>query len=264
MRYARRRMLRQRTDGPRFGIDAPYVLALTSTAGLLGAVGAWAAFASASTELGWVLAAPSAVALLVAGSHVHTTLRGKLMAWEKVLDQLDLAGAERVLDLGCGRGAVLVQVARRLTSGSVVGIDIWRRADQSGNSHAAACGNSVAAGVAPRVKVLTADMTDLPFADGSFDVVLSSMAIHNVRAASGRACAIAEAVRVLRPHGRIAIADLRSGTEYRDCLRRAGITQVRERDLGWRAWWGGPFVPTILVTAEKPPPWTPVRDAEEP
>jgi len=51
--------------------------------------------------------------------------RGKFQVWDEILDELHLGGDERVLDMGCGRGAVLIAVARRLTTGRVTGIDLW-------------------------------------------------------------------------------------------------------------------------------------------
>src|SRR4029453_13755773 len=50
-------------------------------------------------------------------SFLYTTRRGKFEEWDRLLDGLSLAGTERVLDMGCGRGAVLTAVARRLTTG---------------------------------------------------------------------------------------------------------------------------------------------------
>jgi hypothetical protein len=70
----------------------------------------------------------------------------------------------RAADLGCGRGAVLIEAARRLPTGRAVGADLWSGKDQSGNSPDATLANAAAAGVADRVEVHTADMTALPFA----------------------------------------------------------------------------------------------------
>lgn len=46
-----------------------------------------------------------------AGVYLYTTARGKLRVWERELDRLALHGDEYLLDLGCGRGAVLVAAA---------------------------------------------------------------------------------------------------------------------------------------------------------
>jgi arsenite methyltransferase len=39
---------------------------------------------------------------------------------------VNVRGDERVLDLGCGRGAILTMAARCLTSGNATGVDIWK------------------------------------------------------------------------------------------------------------------------------------------
>jgi ubiquinone/menaquinone biosynthesis C-methylase UbiE len=95
-------------------------------------------------------------------------------------------------------------------------------------------------------------MTALPFEAGSFDLIVSSIAVHNVPGQDRRDQAIAEMVRVLRPGGRIALADLRNITRYRDRLITLEMQDVTVRDLGWQMWWGGPWVPTKLVTARRP------------
>jgi SAM-dependent methyltransferase len=97
-----------------------------------------------------------------------TTLRGKLRVWRRELDRIGLNGDEQLLDLGCGRGAVLIAAATRLPTGRAVGVALWSK-DQSGNNRAATLANAAAAGVTDCVEVHTADMAALPFADGSFD-----------------------------------------------------------------------------------------------
>jgi hypothetical protein len=74
---------------------------------------------------------------------------------------------------------VLIAAARRLPTGRAVGVDLWTR-DQGGNSPEVTLANAAAAGVADRVEVHTADMIALPFPIGSFNVVTSAMAIHNI------------------------------------------------------------------------------------
>ena len=82
-------------------------------------------------------------------------------------------------------------------------------------------------GVAERVEVHTGDMRKMPFPDGSYDTVLSMMAIHNIYSAPGRAAAIAEICRVLKPGGTVLIADIRHIRRYAAALRAGGCTNVR-------------------------------------
>ncbi len=124
---------------------------------------------------------------LNAGIFVYTTRAGKFAVWAELLDRLELNGDERLLDIGCGRGAVLLMAAQRLPRGRAVGIDVWSTTDQSGNAEQVTRQNAVLEGVAERIELHTADMRQLPFDDGSFDVVVSSLAIHNVPGASERA-----------------------------------------------------------------------------
>jgi arsenite methyltransferase len=178
----------------------------------------------------------------------YGTRRGKFRIWEHILDGLKLQGSEQVLDMGCGRGAVLTAVARRLTTGKVTGVDLWRWMDQSGNSANATMANARAEGVADRVAVETGDMRRLPFADHTFDVIISSLAIHNIPGKAGRAAAVTEAMRVLKPGGRLAIADVRATSLYARTLRSLGATAVVRGRLGWRFWYG---IAMTLVSATK-------------
>jgi arsenite methyltransferase len=129
--------------------------------------------------------------------------------------------------------------------------DLWRTRDQSGNRAEATRRNAVLEGVDGRVEVLTGDLTDLPLPDGSFDVVVSMTAMHNV--GQDRVDqAIDEAVRVLRPGGRLLIADIRFTRRYEQRLRELGMRDITRRSLGWRLWWSGPWLRSVLVTATRP------------
>ncbi len=203
-------------------------------------------------RLAAALAGASAVEIIsTAAWYIHATRSGKFHVWDGVLDDLRLRGDETLLDLGCGRGAVLLAAAKRLPQGRAIGVDLWR-ADQTDNSQQATFANAALENVTDRIEVHTADMTALPLADESVDVVVSSLAIHNIPTRAGRREALDQAVRVLRPGGRLAIADLWETRQHADHLRELGWRNVRRRNLGWRMWYGGPWFSTRLVTATKP------------
>jgi len=234
-------------DRPRrkghYGIDAPLVPLLMAL-GVLLCVG----MAVFGHFQGWWTS--TVILALVLALFLHASMRGKFVVWRRILGGQTWRGDEQVLDLGCGRGAVLTMVATCVPRGRVTGIDIWSSQDQSGNGPQVAAANAAAEGVAERVELQTADMRELPFADASFDVVVSSMAIHNIGSAGGRDTAIDQAWRVLRPGGRLLIVDIQHARRYQARLRTLGAEAGR-RGLGWRLWWGGPWMPTQLVTARK-------------
>jgi arsenite methyltransferase len=234
----------------RYGVDAPRVVAVLGVLGLLCAVAALVVGVLLGGVVGAVLA--GLLALWAAVFWVQTawsvlgSLLGKRREWRRLLDGLALAGDERVLEVGPGTGPVLVEVARRVPFGRAVGVDLWRPGDQAGNSRAALVANAAAAGVGERVEVLDGDMRALPFADGTFDVVLASQAVHNLPAAD-RAGAVREVLRVLAPGGRLVILDFQATEEYATVLRAAGAADVRRSGRHWTM-----HPPVRVVTAAAP------------
>jgi cyclopropane fatty-acyl-phospholipid synthase-like methyltransferase len=234
------------------GYDAPYALVSFAGVAIAGGIGAVIAWSGGERR---VTAQMSAYCIFFganASSFFYTTRHGKFAEWERILDGLALRGDEQVLDMGCGRGAVLTAVARRLTTGRAVGVDIWSTHDQSGNAREVTVRNAELERVGERVQIETADMRALPFPDASFDVVVSSLAIHNIPKNTDRALAVREGFRVLKPGGRLVIADIRATSLYAETLRGLGGADVNRRRLGWRFWWGNPIAATTLVTATKP------------
>ena len=161
-------------------------------------------------------------------------------------------GNEHVLDVGCGRGLMMIGAARRLSTGTAVGVDLWRKEDQINNTPDATEENARRAGVADRVRVETGDARALPFADGTFDVVLSHWVVHNLPDAGDRACVLDEMLRVLRRGGVLVLADIANMDEYRTHLVARGAVITHVLDGGWEArilgvLSGGSYRPQALV-----------------
>jgi arsenite methyltransferase len=241
-----------RRNRARYGVDGGYggiPVFLLAGAGLL-AGDRWARRRD-KRFLGALAKAGATATLGVAAGYFYSTGPGKRSVWNELLNELRLRGDEHVLDIGCGRGAVLISAARRLPRGRATGADIWRLRDQTGNTRAAAERNAVAEGVSERVELVHADARDLPFPPESFDVVLSSLALSNISGDEERARALREAVRVLRPGGRMRVLDDRAD-RYAPVLQSAGCANVEVRQLDWRTSFGLPGHHMTLVLATKP------------
>jgi len=236
-----------------YGYDAPYALVIFGLLSVGAGLGAMTFGIYGLIRPAMQMTLYFVFFLANTSSFLYTTKRGKFLEWDRILDRLQLCGDEGVLDMGCGRGAVLTAVARRLTTGRVTGVDIWSTKDQSGNARTVTLLNASLEGVCDRVQVETGDIRELPFPDATFDLVVSSLAIHNIRSNTDRKLAIVEGFRVLKPGGRIVIADIRATAIYEKTLRALGASNLGRRRLGWRFWWGNPFASTTLLTASKAP-----------
>lgn len=225
-----------------YGLDAPPVVRNLLIAGVTGmlvwgsaALGLWSGvlrFAVGGTEVKVGLAPAGlgvgAGCLAMACWMIWSSRVGKIRERERLLDTLTWRGDEQVLDLGCGRGLMLIGAARRLRTGRAIGVDLWRTEDLGGNSPAAARANAEAEGVDDKVTFETADMRVLPLPSASIDVVLSQAAVHNIEEPSGRRQALEEVARVLRPGGTVLLADIRHLEEYAGVLRERGLAVAIE------------------------------------
>jgi arsenite methyltransferase len=111
-----------------------------------------------------------------------------------------LRPGETALDVGSGGGIDTILAARRTGSGGrVIGLDVLEEMRERGRRHAAE------AGVGGWTEFVRGEMEDIPLPDASVDVVLSN-GVLNLSARKSRA--LAEILRVLRPGGRICMADL--------------------------------------------------------
>lgn len=194
-----------------------------------------------------VVALISGVGFLFSGTMMIWSSRvGKMHARDRLLDGLHLHGDETVLDLGCGRGLLLIGAAKRVPRGRATGIDLWSQEDQGDNRKDATLANAHAEGVADRVEIQDGDMRKLPFENASIDVVVANLSIHNIYNRNGRREAINEVARVLKPGGKVALMDFEHVKEYGEDLQTSGMLDVQVSGLSF---WIYP--PVRIATARK-------------
>lgn len=225
---------------PDYGLDAPgFLLALA----LGGAV--CLAIAPRVPGLGW-LVWPGVLLLAYAALMLWSSRVGKRIEARRLLERLGWRGDETLLDVGCGRGLLLIGAARRLPEGLAVGVDRWSWRQLAGNSPQATRANAEADGVSDRVEITTGDARSLPFADSAFDVVVSSLSLRDIHSGADRRRAVEEIARVVKPDGRILVLDIRHTGQYARALRDRGFVVERTRPRLWT------FPPSRQVLARRP------------
>lgn len=164
-------------------------------------------------------------------------LRGRTVAQTRIrrrfLRLLRLRPGERVLEVGCGSGVVLRDVAATVgRRGEVVGVDPSRRAIAAARRLCRAPGHRA---IALRV----ADGMNLPFREGRFDAAIAVTVVLHVADPAGL---VREMTRVVRPGGRIGLQDQDFGTlalshpdpELTDRILRGVIGRIYEEPYSGR------------------------------
>lgn len=139
----------------------------------------------------------------------HQQPRFDLVGW--VLEISELEPENRVLDVGCGNGTYLAELRRRQIDAVGCDLSLGMLEAVDGHPH-----------------LTNADVTHLPFADDSFDVVLAPHMLYHV---DDRARAAQEMRRVLRPGGRSVVVT--NGGGHRESLRSIVEAAVAVATPGW-------------------------------
>ena len=235
---------------PRYGIDAPGVVRNLLAIGVVCLL--LALVVPVDLHLGPVVLTRSfffwaAGALIIEGLLMLLySLYGKFAHRDRMLAVHSWRGDERVLDVGTGRGLMLIGAAKRLTAGQATGIDIWSKEDLSGNSAAATQQNLEIEGVANRCILVNEGAQRMSFPDATFDVIVSNLCLHNIYDKSTRQQACKEIARVLKAGGVAIISDYKLTREYAETFRQCGLTVERKGTEWLRS-----FPPLTTVVARK-------------
>jgi arsenite methyltransferase len=216
----------------RYGLDAPYWAALQWTGGavLLAVL--------ITVDFPWVwlklyLAAVAAASLLIGTWMLVYSSWIKLWHRDVILKEAAVRSRQRVLDVGTGRGLLAIAAARK--GAQVTALDHWSAKDLTGNGRQAFernCGLERT----PDIRLMDGDAQRLPFADKSFDAVVSHFVVHNIPSA--------EMWRVLRSGGVLVLSDFSKTKEY------AQVLSTLTDDLKVRRFWYT-FPLSKVLTARK-------------
>lgn len=157
---------------------------------------------------------------------------------ELLFKHLELRGNQRVLDLGCGTGFPLFELAHMLgRSCEFVGVDVWKEALERAEF-------KLKIYDLPNVQLVEADGAALPFSDASFDLIVSNLGVNNF---ANPQATLAECFRATKAGGSIALTTNLQGhmqefyTVYRDVLTELhkteylGRLQAQEEHRGTKA-----------------------------
>jgi arsenite methyltransferase len=236
-----------------YGFDAPGVMKGLLAGGVggvcTGFIAAWY-FDGWLSVAGLLIATIALVFLLLGLSMLIYGLTGKMRMRDYMVGLVNWRGDEQVLDIGTGRGLMLIATAKMLRGGGrATGIDIWRAEDLSDNSLNRLAENVTLERVENQVTLLTEDARKLSFADASMDVVFSLYCIHNIEDKNEQRAALLEIVRVLKPGGRVLIAEWMPIGRYAEIFKEAGLNIKSNRSH-----FGTALTLMWMIEAEKPNP----------
>jgi len=182
----------------------------------------------------------------------YSKLKNRDFLLTEVGKYLDWNDISQTLDIGCGKGLLLIGAAKKLKTGLSIGIDIWNSNDQSENNENSTMQNAYIEGVGEKIKLLTADARILPFDNEAIDLVMSHWVIHNIEAENEQLQSLNEMYRVLKPGGIILLADIQNVKKYCTHLEALGTKTVYYNDGGSEAkimsiLSGGTYVPQSMI-----------------
>jgi SAM-dependent methyltransferase len=116
-----------------------------------------------------------------------------------------LHGDEHILVVSCGTGRVAIELAKRLSTGHVTGIDIFEQVNEDAPNSPSEIARIE--GVENKVKFQYGDPTNIPFEDATFDILTMDNMLHEIEEEELKIQALSEAFRVLKPGGRFVMLE---------------------------------------------------------
>lgn len=166
--------------------------------------------------------------------------------WEMTGNYLKWKDSGKILDIGCGNGALIINLAKKYPHAELTGIDYW---DGKWVYSKEACENNARIeGVADRTTFIKASAVSLPFKDGYFDAAVSNFVFHEVDDARDKREVLKEALRVVKKDGSFAFHDLFRIKKYYgeidDLLNTIRSWGIQEVDFAVTS--NADFIPPLL------------------
>ena len=178
-----------------------------------------------SSTLRWIFTAILSVAFLIcAGTALWCIKAYRAFSYngkrqlsrqiiEGVANYISVSQGGKILDIGCGSGALAITCAKRNPNGTVVGLDRWGK-DYASFSKRRCEDNAKAEGIG-NTSFISGNAVELPFPDESYDAVTSNYVYHNIPGKNKQELLL-ETLRVLKKGGVFAIHDIMSPRRYGD------------------------------------------------
>ena len=125
--------------------------------------------------------------------------------YKQILEHLDIANPETLLDIGAGNGVLAVELALAYPAAQVTGIDYWGEDWEYAKEVCER--NAAAMQVSDRMQYRRGDAAALEVADEAFDGVVSNLTFHEVRSVPNKREVLAEALRVTKRGGAFSFID---------------------------------------------------------
>lgn len=136
---------------------------------------------------------------------------------------MNVPGGGKILDVGCGSGALAIACAKRNPNAEIIGIDRWGKEYASFSRQL--CERNASAEKVNNAKFQHGDAVKLDFADETFDAVTSNYVYHNIPS-KDRQTILLETLRVLKKGGTFALHDIFSKSKYGDM--QAFVKKLKE------------------------------------
>jgi SAM-dependent methyltransferase len=244
---------KKRSEKPKYGLYAIKIITILFSVieiiGLLLLSAGFFVFRNIYLTFGGEIIAAFGIYMIVAhflSLYVFIGVDGRRFAW--IVKLLELKGNEYVIDVGSGTGRTAVQMAKRLDTGRLVGIDIWDTMELGGNSPERAYKNAEIEGVRDKVEFKFGNVLEIPFDNDVFDIATCSSVLNNLPGEKNRIKALKEIFRILKPGGKcmlleplrnlrtfcaftpFAVFQLGKREHWKNYAKTAGFSKVRFYD----------------------------------